>query len=74
MNESPKFFGKHVGMSASEVYSKWRELGLIELNQEGNYWMITDYGKSLGGRLSEFRTKYSGGTPTFDYDKIKHLF
>lgn len=76
MHESPRFFGRHVGMSAGEVYKKWVELGLIEYYHEGNGagWKITECGKSLGGRLSGVTTKYTGGTPTFDYDTIKHLF
>ena len=36
MNESPRFFGKRVGMTASEVYEKWNKLGLIEYYKEGN--------------------------------------
>lgn len=76
MNESPRFFGQHLGMSASEVYDKWIELGLIEDYREGNgrCWRITEFGKSLGGSISEHSSKYTGGTPTFDYDMIKHLF
>ena len=76
MYESPRFFGRHFGMTAREVYDKWVKLNLIEEYHEGNCWgwRITEYGKSLGGRLSEVSTKYTGGTPTFDYDTIKHLF
>ncbi len=71
MHESPRYFGWHVGMSASEVYEKWIELGLIERYEDGNGhgWTITELGKSLGGRYS-----MAGGTPTFDYEDIKHLF
>ncbi|MBQ7146835.1 MAG: hypothetical protein IJR95_08795 [Lachnospiraceae bacterium] len=71
MHKSPRFFGIHVGMTASEVYDKWEELGLIEKHygeKQYFWWDITDYGKSLGGRKS------SQGTPTFDYDDIKDLF
>ena len=70
MRESPRFFGQNIGLSAQEVYDKWEELGLIEKhisswNSWG--WQITDYEKSLGGKLSDH------GTPTFDFEKIKHL-
>ena len=69
MRESPRFFGQNIGLSAQEVYDKWEELGLIEkqIYHNGYGWQITEYGKSFGGKLSDH------GTPTFDFEKIKHL-
>lgn len=69
MRESPRFFGRRIGLSAKEVYEKWTELGLIEEYQNGRAygWRITELGESLGGKLS------AQGTPTFDYENIKHL-
>ena len=71
MNESPRFFGRRIGKSAEEVYKRWKELGLIESFRTHNTygWHITDLGKSLGGKLSR-----NGAVPTFDFEKIKHLF
>lgn len=70
MRESPRFFGQHFGMTAQEVYDKWVELGLIEeyRDHQVHGWKFTDYGKSLGGRYSA-----QGGTPTFEFEDIKHL-
>ena len=51
----------------------------IEYYREGNCdgWRITEYGKLwVDGYLGllQTTTKYTGGTPAFDYDTIKHLF
>ena len=70
MHESPRFFGRSIGKSAQEVYDRWVELGLIEEYRPSHNvvgWQITEYGKSLGGRLSR------QGTPTFDYEDIKDI-
>lgn len=68
MRDFPRYFGIRIGLSAKEVYEKWEQLGLIEdRDNHTSGWEITDFGESLGGKYS------SQGTPTFDYENIKHL-
>ena len=69
MRMSARFFGQKIGKTASQVYEKWHELGIVKPSKFGD-WDITDLGHKLGGRMS--RSNYRP-VPTFDFETIKKL-
>lgn len=62
---SARFVGQKIGLSTSSVYDLWEAMGMVAKDRLG-YWDLTEYGKSIGGRLSSGRVP----VPTFDFEDI----
>lgn len=66
---SARFFGLQMGMSTDSVYSIWENLGLIIKDKFGE-WVLTDAGRSIGGKMS--KSNYCP-VPTFEFEVIEKI-
>ena len=63
---SARFIGKEVGLSTSEVYDMWKDMGLVKKDKFGD-WALTEAGRAFGGQVS--KSSYCP-VPTFKFGDI----
>ena len=66
---SAKYVGRELFTNVKEVYRIWNDMGIVR-KDEFNDWVLTELGKTLGGRMSKHNTH---PVPSFDFDVIKKL-
>lgn len=66
---SAHFIATKVGKSTEWVYDMWKDMGLVIKDNYGN-WILTDSGKSIGGKMSE---NSFCPVPTFHFEVIEKM-
>ena len=66
---SARYVGREVGQSAEWVCWMWKNMGIIIKDKFGN-WVLTEKGRSIGGRMSK---NNNHPVPTFVFEDIEKL-
>ena len=66
---SARFVSQKLGMTTQWVYGMWKDMGLVEKDQFGD-WILTATGRANGGRMSQGNRSV---VPTFDFETIEQM-